>query len=100
LLLSVTDFIIFKQKFNVKGLFRTEVGKGDSVAEDLRLRWRLDLGIQGENKTSKRAEAVFRKNQKDQTENLLLRPGSRIRAIVKHVLHRRPSFLFPKGRLD
>ena len=41
-----------------------EVRKGDSVDEDLRLRWKLDLGIRGVNETLNQAEAVFRGNPK------------------------------------
>ena len=40
-----------------------EVREGDSV-DDLGLGWELDLGIRGESKTSKRAEAVYRKTSK------------------------------------
>ena len=66
-----------------------EVRKGDSVDDDLGLGWELDLGIRGESKASKRAEAVFRENPKIQTDALLLTPGSRTRAIVKHILQKR-----------
>ena len=65
-----------------------EVEKEDSD-DGLGLGWELDLGIRGESKTLKRAEAVFRENPKIQTDALLLTPGSRTRAIVKHILQKR-----------
>jgi hypothetical protein len=60
----------------------------------------VDLGILGESKTSELAGGGgVSKKTKDQTDTFLLSPGSRTRAIIKHVLKGRPPFSYGYPRI-
>ena len=61
-MLILTMRYLFFRSTHLCRLGTVDCGRRDSVDGDLGLGWEVDLGIRGESKALKRAEAVFREN--------------------------------------